>query len=193
MDKDNSASTQGYAAAVQHPLNLDNGKTKPKVKSGPQEKNKGASGKPNPPAKVNMGVFNAKVNTPISSLAPVSTLVSDSNTSILSVSRETTVAPPDGVEQKEPEEWIQELADDSDITSQDNYYNRIEGVKPLSPSIDISSSSIKENSLNLKNLPQNAEIPLSSSVTNTDSLMLYVMLRIQTILIQLKPLSLNLC
>ncbi|CAG5058075.1 unnamed protein product [Parnassius apollo] len=38
MDKDNSASTQGYAAAVQHPLNLDNGKTKPKVKSGPQEK-----------------------------------------------------------------------------------------------------------------------------------------------------------
>ncbi|CAG4986300.1 unnamed protein product [Parnassius apollo] len=84
MDKDNSASTQGYAAAVQHPLNLDNGKTKPKVKSGPQEKNKGASGKPNPPE---------KVNTPISSLAPVSTLVSDSNTSILSVSREKLLLP----------------------------------------------------------------------------------------------------
>ncbi|CAG4934956.1 unnamed protein product [Parnassius apollo] len=78
MDKDYSVSTQGYAAAVQHPLNLDNGKTKPKVKSGPQEKNKGALGKPNPPA---------KVNTPISSLAPVLTLVSASNTSILSVSR----------------------------------------------------------------------------------------------------------
>ncbi|CAG5026516.1 unnamed protein product [Parnassius apollo] len=98
MDKDNSASTQGYAAAVQHPLNLVNGKTKPKVKSGPQEKNKGASDKPNP---------SAKLNTPIFSLAPVSTLVSDSNTSILSVSRETTVAPRDGVEQKDPEEWIQ--------------------------------------------------------------------------------------
>ncbi|CAG5004965.1 unnamed protein product [Parnassius apollo] len=91
MDKDNSASTQGHAAAVQHPLNLVNGKTKPKVKSGPQEKNKGASGKPNPPA---------KVNTPISSLAPVSILVSDSNTSILSVSRESTVSTRDGVEQK---------------------------------------------------------------------------------------------
>ncbi|CAG4930607.1 unnamed protein product [Parnassius apollo] len=54
MDKDNSASTQGYAAAFKHPLNLNNGKTKPKVKSGPQEKNKGASGKPNPPAKNNL-------------------------------------------------------------------------------------------------------------------------------------------
>ncbi|CAG4990319.1 unnamed protein product [Parnassius apollo] len=63
-----------------------------------------------------------------------------------------------------------ELADDSDIISQVNYYNRIEGVKPLLPSIDISSTSIKENSLNLKNLPQNAEIPLSSSVINTDSI-----------------------
>ncbi|CAG4936183.1 unnamed protein product [Parnassius apollo] len=62
-----------------------------------------------------------------------------------------------------------ELADDGDIISQVNYYNRIEGVKPLLPSIDISSTSIKENSLNLKNLPQNAEIPLYSSVTNTDS------------------------
>ncbi|CAG4959495.1 unnamed protein product [Parnassius apollo] len=87
MDKDNSESTQGYVSAVQYPLNLDNGKTKPKVKSGPQEKNKVALGKPNPLA---------KVNTLISSLAPVSTLVSDSNTSILSVSRETTVAPRDG-------------------------------------------------------------------------------------------------
>ncbi|CAG5006348.1 unnamed protein product [Parnassius apollo] len=53
-----------------------------------------------------------------------------------------------------------ELADDSDITSQVNYYSRIEGVKPLSPSIDISSSSIEENSLNLKNLPQPRRYPI---------------------------------
>ncbi|CAG4943613.1 unnamed protein product [Parnassius apollo] len=73
MDKNKSVSTQGYAAAVQHPSNLDNEKTKLKVKSGPQEKNKGASDKRS---------TSANVNTFISSLAPVSNLVSDSNTSI---------------------------------------------------------------------------------------------------------------
>ncbi|CAK1594811.1 unnamed protein product [Parnassius mnemosyne] len=98
MDKNNSVSTQCYAAAVQHPSNVDSGKTKPNVKSGPQQKNKGASGKPNP---------SAKVNASISSLAPVSTLVSDSVTSVLSVSHEAILAPRDGAAQKDPEEWIQ--------------------------------------------------------------------------------------
>ncbi|CAG4931474.1 unnamed protein product [Parnassius apollo] len=112
MDKNNNVSTQGYAVAVQHPSNLDNRKTKPKVKSGPQEKNKGASGKPNPPA---------KLHTPISSLSPVSTLISDSNTSILSVSHETTVAPRDGVEQKDSEEWIQ---------SPDSKTEQVHNVRP---------------------------------------------------------------
>ncbi|KAL0901068.1 hypothetical protein ABMA27_006390 [Loxostege sticticalis] len=79
INKNNSAPTQSYEAAVQHPSNVDCGQTKPTVKSGPQQKNKKTSGKPNP---------SKKVNAPIATLATVSTLVGSA-------------------EQKDPEEWIQ--------------------------------------------------------------------------------------